>query len=263
MLNHGHFYHATVRNSIICFGKLFNQVYVKREDSSGNEAQFIKVPITYGPKEKWLVRSETDPNLDRPVEIVLPRMSFEITDFQFDTQRKLNSLTELVVESPQDNTKQRKQFAPVPYNLGITLYIISKTQEDALQIVEQILPFFTPAYNLTVNINPQMGYSFDVPTILNSVSLADEYDGQFEIKRTVLYTLQFTMKTQIFGPVSESSIIRTVKANIKEEIEDPLTGQTEIKRVENYTAAVSPSTPINTNPIPLITDEWDFDFDNA
>lgn len=263
MLNHEHFYHATIRNSIIVFGKLFNQVYIKRTDSANAEAQFIKVPITYGPKEKWLVRSETDPGLDRPVEIVLPRMSFEINDFQYDTQRKLNSLTELVVESPIDSSRQRKQFAPIPYNLGITLYIISKTQEDALQIVEQILPFFTPAYNLTVNINPDMGYSFDVPTILNSVSLNDEYDGQFEMKRTVVYTLGFTMKTQLFGPIQESSVIRTVKAKVKEEFIDPLTKQVEEKKLETYTAAVAPTTPVDAKPIPLITDEWDFDFDNA
>lgn len=263
MLNHGHFYHATIRNSIICFGKLFNQLYIKRDDANGATAQFVKVPITYGPKEKWLVRSETDPDLNRPIEIILPRMTFEINDFQFDTQRKLSSLTELVVQSPQDGTKQRKQFAPVPYNLGITLYIISKTQEDALQIVEQILPFFSPAYNLTVNLNPDMGYSFDVPTILNSVSLNDDYDGQFEIKRTVLYTLQFTMKTQMFGPVKESSIIRNVQATIREPFENPLTGQEENKKIETYTAAVSPSTPVTTNPIPLVTDEWDFDFDDA
>jgi hypothetical protein len=263
MLNHGHFYHATIRNSIICFGKLFNQLYIKREGSTGTTEQFIKVPITYGPKEKWLVRSETDPDLNRPIEIILPRMTFEINDFQFDTQRKLNSLTELVVQSPQDSSKQRKQFAPVPYNLGITLYIISKTQEDALQIVEQILPFFSPAYNLTVNLNPDMGYSFDVPTILNSVSLNDDYDGQFEIKRTVLYTLQFTMKTQMFGPVKESSVIRNVQATIQEPFENPLTGQTESKKIETYTAAIAQSTPITTNPIPLVTDEWDFDFDDA
>lgn len=263
MLNHDHFYHATIRNSIICFGKLFNQVYIKRTTSAGAEAQFVKVPVTYGPKEKWLVRSEVDPNLDRPVEIVLPRMSFEINDFQFDTQRKLNSLAELVVESPVDRTRQRRQFAPVPYNLGITLYIISKTQEDALQIVEQILPFFTPAYNLTVNINPEMGYSFDVPTILNSVSLNDDYDGQFEIKRTVLYTLQFTMKTQIFGPVQESALIRTVKANINNTVVDPLTKETEVTRFETYTAAVAPTTPVDASPIPLETDEWNFDFDNV
>jgi hypothetical protein len=259
MLNHGHFYHATVRNSIIVFGKLFNQVYIKRTDANGDQQQFVKVPITYGPKEKWLVRSEMDPDLDRAVEIVLPRMTFEITDFTYDTTRKLNSLTELVVESPTDSTKQRKQFAPTPYNLGITLYVISKTQEDALQIVEQILPFFTPAYNLTVNINPEMGYSFDVPTVLNSVSLNDDYDGQFEIKRTVLYTLQFTMKTQIFGPVQESGVIRTVNANILEPFVDPLTNTAANKPIETYTAAVASNAPPNTTAT-LVQDEWNFDF---
>lgn len=261
MLNHGHFYHATVRNCIIVFGKLFNEVYVKRTDNTGTEQQFLKVPITYGPKEKWLVRSEMDPNLDRPVEIVLPRLSFEITDFQYDTQRKLNSLTELIVESPTDSSKQRKQFAPVPYNLGITLYVISKTQEDALQIVEQILPFFTPAYNLTVNLNPDMGYSFDVPTILTSVSLNDDYDGQFEMKRTVVYTLQFTMKTQIFGPVQESAVIRTVTANLNNMQVDNLTGTSDSKNFETYTGAVSPTAPVSVDPLPLVQDEWNFNFD--
>jgi hypothetical protein len=108
-----------------------------------------------------------------------------------------------------------------------------------------------------------MGYSFDVPTILNSVSLNDDYDGQFEIKRTVLYTLQFTMKTQMFGPVKESSVIRNVQATIQEPFENPLTGQTESKKIETYTAAIAQSTPVTTNPIPLVTDEWDFDFDDA
>lgn len=259
MLNHSHFYHATVRNSIIVFGKLFNQVYIKRDNSDGTPNQLVKVPMTYGPKEKWLQRSQNDPTLDRPVEIVLPRMTFEITDFQYDTTRKLNSLNQLVVEDTENDQKRRTQFVPVPYNLGITMYIISKTQEDALQIVEQILPFFTPAYNLTVNINPQMGYSFDVPTILNSVTLQDDYDGQFEIKRVVLYTLTFTMKTQMFGPINETNLIRTVTANINKEQND-VDGSTVSGVTGTYTASVDPlNTAVGTSPIP-ITEEWDFNF---
>jgi len=260
MLSHGHFYHGTVRNSIIVFGKLFNSIYIKRDNPDGSANQLVKVPITYGPKEKWLVRTEMDPELNRPVEIVLPRMTFEITDFQYDTTRKLHSLNKLVVEDPLTNTKRREQFVPVPYNLSVQLYVLSKTQEDALQIVEQILPFFTPHYNVTVNLDPEMGYSYDVPTVLNSVSLTDDYDGQFETKRTVIYTLTFTMKTQMFGPIQNTSVITQVKSNIQNEVIDPNTGQTDVKTVREYTATVNPvTTPVGTTPIPY-TEEWDFKF---
>ena len=259
MLNHGHFYHGTVRNSIIVFGKLFNSIYIKRDNSDGSPNQMIKVPITYGPKEKWLVRTEMDPALDRPVEIVLPRMTFEITDFQYDNQRKLHSLNQLVVEDPITNEKRREQFVPVPYNLTMQLYVLSKTQEDALQIVEQILPFFTPHYNVTVNLDPEMGYSFDVPTVLNSVALTDDYDGAFEVKRTVIYTLTFTMKTQMFGPITTSNVITTVNANFIEPVDDKL-GNVTNSNLTDYTAVVTPATtPIGTDPIP-VTEEWNFNF---
>jgi hypothetical protein len=259
MLNHSHFYHGTVRNSIIVFGKLFNNVFIKRDNSDDSANQLIKVPITYGPKEKWLVRSQNDPDLNRPVEIVLPRITFEITDFSYDSTRKLNSLNKLVIEDSVDDTKRRTQYVPVPYNLGVTMYVISKTQEDALQIIEQILPFFTPHYNLTVNLDPKMGYKFDVPTVLNSVTLQDDYDGQFEMKRTVIYTLTFTMKTQMFGPITETDVIRTVKANIKENVTDNSGAQIAQRRRE-FVASVDPSnTAISTNPIP-VTEEWNFDF---
>lgn len=259
MLNHGHFYHGTVRNSIIVFGKLFNSLYIKRDNANGSPNQMIKVPITYGPKEKYLIRTEMDPELDRAVQIVLPRMTFEITDFQYDNQRKLHSLNQLIIEDPLTNTKRREQFVPVPYNLTMQLYVLAKTQEDALQIVEQILPFFTPHYNVTVNLDPDMGYSFDVPTVLNSVSLTDDYDGAFESKRTVIYTLTFTMKTQMFGPVSRTNVITTVNANLIEPVTDKF-GVVANKNLSNYDAQVDPlSTPIGTDPIP-VDENWTFNF---
>jgi hypothetical protein len=233
-------------------------MFIKRDNSDDSANQLIKVPITYGPKEKWLVRSQNDPDLNRPVEIVLPRITFEITDFAYDSTRKLNSLNRLVVEDEVDNTKRKTQYVPVPYNLGVTMYVISKTQEDALQIIEQILPFFTPHYNLTVNLDPQMGYKFDVPTVLNSVTLQDDYDGQFEMKRTVIYTLTFTMKSQMFGPVTESNVIETVKANIKENVTNT-DGSLVAQRRREFTASVVPGTAVGADPIPL-TEEWNFDF---
>jgi hypothetical protein len=257
MLNHSHFYFSTVKNSIIVFGKLFNDIYVKRDNTDGTDNQFIKVPITYGPKEKWLVRTEMDPDLDnnRPIEIVLPRMTFEITDFQYDNARKLHSINKLAVQDTTDGTLRREQFVPVPYNLTVQLYILSKTQEDALQIVEQILPFFTPHYNVTVNLDPDMGYTYDVPTVLNSVSLTDEYDGAFETKRTVIYTLTFTMKTQMFGPIQTSSVIKTVTTTVINPTTD-VSGAAVNQTLETFNAAVTPSTTtVATDPIP-VTQSW-------
>lgn len=254
MLKHAHFYHGTVRNSITVFGKLFNDIYIKRDNSDGGMNQFVKVPITYGPKEKWLVRSEMDPELNRPVEIVLPRMSFEITDFSYDTSRKLHSLNQLIIEDPTDGTKRRTQFVPVPYNLTVQLYIISKTQEDALQIVEQILPFFTPHYNLTVNLDPKMGYTFDVPTVLNSVTLTDDYEGSFEDRRTVIYTLTFTMKTQMFGPVATQGVIKSVTANLTQPTTDPLTGQPAEASLGTYNATAADGS--NVGEVPSVTEGW-------
>lgn len=138
------------------------------------------------------------------------------------------------------------------------LYVLSKTQEDALQIVEQILPFFTPHYNVTVNLDPDMGYSFDVPTVLNSVALTDDYDGAFETKRTVIYTLTFTMKTQMFGPVATTNVITTVNVDLIEPVTNNL-GTTTNKTLDTYSAVVTPATtPIGTDPIPVV-DEWTFD----
>jgi hypothetical protein len=254
MLNHAHFYHGTVRNSITVFGKLFNDIYIKRDNADGSMNQFVKVPITYGPKEKWLVRSEMDPDLNRPVEIVLPRMSFEITDFTYDTSRKLHSLNQLIIEDPTNGTQRRSQFVPVPYNLTVQLYIITKTQEDALQIVEQILPFFTPHYNLTVNLDPKMGYTFDVPTVLNSVTLTDDYEGSFEDRRTVIYTLTFTMKTQMFGPVATQGVIQTVSANLTQPTTDPLTGQPANSALGSYSATAADGSNVGT--VPSVTEGW-------
>ena len=245
MLNHGHFYHASVKNSIIVFGKLFSDIYIKRDNADGSANQFVKVPITYGPKEKWLYRTEDNPDLTRGVEIVLPRMSFEITGFQYDTARKLHSINQLIVQDPIDATKRRVQFVPVPYNLSVELNILTKTQEDALQIVEQILPFFTPQYNVTVNLDPEMGYSYDLPTVLNSVDLTDNYEGPMEEKRTVIYTLQFTMKTQMFGPIEQSQdVINIVNTNINNAASQTL------ETMAAISTATTPSTqPISSNPI--------------
>lgn len=204
------YYHSLIRKSIVAFGNLFSNIKIERKlkDGSNTTVQTIKVPIAYAPKEKWLVRVEQDPNLDNHTYTVLPRMSFEMTAMNYDSARKLNRMNKL--RTPPVDGVINTQFTPVPYNVNISLYILTKTQEDALQIVEQILPTFTPEYTVAINTVPEMEIVTDIPIILNSVSIQDDYDGDFQTRRSVVYTLDFTLKLNLFGPVSPQGDIRRV-----------------------------------------------------
>lgn len=215
MLNNNVYYHGIIRKSIVTFGRLFSNIYIDRKlgDSvNGQTEQRLQVPLAYAPKEKWLVRIEQDPNLDNHVYTTLPRMSFEITDYQYDSSRKTNRMQQ--IKGSTANGTAPTVFTPVPYNVGISLYILTKTQEDGLQILEQILPTFTPEYTLTINSLPELGVKIDVPIILNNVAVQDEYDGAFQERRFVVHTLNFTLKANLFGPVSGQSVIQQVNANV-------------------------------------------------
>lgn len=142
----------------------------------------------------------------------LPRMSFEITDYNYDSSRKTNRMQQ--IKGPTANGSAPTVYTPVPYNVGINLYVLTKTQEDGLQIIEQILPTFTPEYTLTINTIPDMGIKMDVPIILNNVSVQDEYDGSFQERRFVTHTLSFTMKANLYGPIAGQNIIQQVNANV-------------------------------------------------
>lgn len=170
-------------------------------------AQTLAVPISYAPKEKWLLRIDQDPNLDNYTYISLPRMSFEITGMSYDPSRKTNRSSLITCGAPGSI---KKTFAPVPYNIDISLYIISKTQEDCLQIVEQILPYFNPEFTLSVKAVQDLNMTIDIPVVLNAVNIQDDYDGDFQTRRFVTYTLNFTMKSMFFGPASEGKIITNV-----------------------------------------------------
>ena len=209
------FYHETVRNVIVAFGTMFNNIQIVRKDNSGVVTQAMKVPLAYGPKQKWLTRLDADPSLANAVAITLPRLGFEIGSLTYDSTRKLNRVQKFkkVKSSSSDANKLDTQFMPVPYNMDITLYAMAKNSDDALQMVEQILPYFQPDYTLTLNDMADMGIKRDVPIILNSVAYEDNYQGDFESRRAIIYTLAFTLKFYLYGPVTSSSVIKTVQVD--------------------------------------------------
>jgi len=209
------FYHETVRNVIVAFGTMFNNINIVRKDNSGVITQSMKVPLAYGPKQKWLTRLDADPSLGSAVAITLPRLGFEIGSLSYDPTRKLNRVQKFkkVKSSSSNANKLDTQFMPVPYNMDITLYAMAKNSDDALQIVEQILPFFQPDYTLTLNDMADMGIKRDVPIILNNVGYEDNYQGDFESRRAIIYTMGFTTKFYLYGPVTSSSVIKTVQVD--------------------------------------------------
>jgi hypothetical protein len=213
MLSNNIFYHAITRKVIVAFGSLFSNIRVSRGTNTEDE-QVIAVPIAYAPKEKWIVRLEQDPDLNKHTYTSLPRMSFEITGFNYDSSRKVNRMSYITCGSPGDNTMQ-KIYSPVPYNIDISLYILSKTQEDALQIVEQILPYFTPEYTLSIKAIPDSNVINDIPIILQGLTVQDDYDGDFETRRFITYTLNFTLKANMYGPVNDGKIITKTFVDIE------------------------------------------------
>ena len=207
------FYHETIRKIIIAFGTTFNNVQLVRKDNDDNVIQTMKVPLAYGPQQKYLVRLNEDADLSKQVAITLPRIGFEIQNLSYDPTRKLNRVQKFKkIKSGKSNTLET-QFMPVPYNLSIQLYVMAKQSDDALQIVEQILPFFQPDYTLTVNDMADMGIKRDVPIVLNSISYEDNYQGDFETRRALIYTLDFTAKFYLYGPVTSNSVIKTVQVD--------------------------------------------------
>ena len=209
------FYHETVRNVIVAFGTMFNNIQIVRKDNSGTVTQTMKVPLAYGPKQKFLTRLDQDPSLSSATAITLPRLGFEIGALTYDSARKLNRVQKFkkVKSSSSDASKLDTQYMPVPYNMDITLYAMAKNSDDALQIVEQILPFFQPDYTLTLNDMADMGIKRDVPIILNDVSYEDNYQGDFESRRAIIYTMAFTTKFYLYGPVTSTSVIKTVQVD--------------------------------------------------
>ena len=206
------FYHETIRKVVIGFGTLFNNIHITRRDSSGSVQQSMKVPLAFGPKQKFLVRLREDPNIAKSVAITLPRIGFEIGQISYDPVRKLNKIQKVKKPGSSGN-KVDTQYMPVPYNVDFELYAMSKNSDDALQIVEQILPYFQPDYTVTINDMSDMGIKKDVPIILNDISYEDDYQGDFTTRRAIIYSLAFSAKFYLYGPVTSSKVIKTVQAD--------------------------------------------------
>ena len=213
-----YFYHESLRKIIIAFGTIFNNIHIHRKDSSGNVIQSIKVPLAYSPKEKFIARLDQQPDLveDRRVAVTLPRMGFEISGISYDPSRKLNRMGTIkkVRSTATDGKIMNKQFNPVPYNISMNLYSFTSSAEGGLQIIEQILPFFQPDYTVTIKAIPSLNIVRDVPIILNNVNYEDTYSGDFTTRRAVVYTLGFTAKTYLYGPISQQRVIKETQADM-------------------------------------------------
>lgn len=208
----GHFYHGTIRKIVSVFGTLFNNINVVRKDGSGNVVSITRVPLAYGPRQKFLARIDEQPNLDADkVAIKLPRMSFEIVSLIYDTAIKTNRTYTIPLDQTTNNNTSLKDVVRnyAPYRLSFQLSIMAKNQDDALQCLEQILPHFQPEYTVTIKDLDTYTNTTDLPFVLTGVTLSDEYDGEFTQRRAIVYTLDFETKLRFYGPVSKKPVIKS------------------------------------------------------
>ena len=231
------FYHETIRKVVVAFGSMFNDIHLVRKDNSGNVTQSMKVPLAYGPRQKFLVRLREDADLTKQVAVTLPRIGFEIAGVSYDPARKLNRVQKFKKVKGSKAQQLDTQYMPVPYNIEFSLYIMAKQSDDALQIVEQILPYFQPDYTVTISDNTDMGVKRDVPIVLGGVTYEDTYEGDFTSRTTIIYTLSFTAKFYLYGPVTSSKVIKTVQADQYTDMPDKSP-----KRSQRYTVTPNPTT---------------------
>ena len=230
-----YFYNEIFRKTIISFGTLFNNLTIKQEGST------VKVPLAYGPIQKFLARLEQAPNLSQATQISLPRMSFEFTGLTYDPSRKVTTTQQFTVKNPDDGTDIKKAYMPVPYNMQFEIAIMCKLKDDALQIVEQILPYFQQQYNLTVQLVESVKEKRDIPIVLENVTMQDEYEGDYTTRRVLMYTLRFTAKTYLFGPITSATkdIVKQVSvrylAGGSKSTERDITYSVKPRAVKDYT----------------------------
>jgi len=245
-----HFYNGTTRRYIALFGSLFNKMSITRDDNEGNQIQRMVVPISYGPYQKFLAKITQDPALNRPQAVSLPRMSFEITSMNYDGSRKVNSLNKI------RTAENSFVYAGAPYNIEFNLYVMTKYAEDGTKILEQILPFFKPEYTFTAFIIDGAP-ALDLPLILNGISVEDIYEGDFETRRSLMWTLSFTMKGWFFGPQRERKTIKFIDVRNYPQME--VGSGTNILIQPGLTANGEPTTDI-TETIPFEEIEFEDDW---
>lgn len=259
-----YFYHKAISKTVTAFGTLFNDIQVRHYDESNNPISVLKVPLSYGPVQKFLAKIEQSPAGDRKVALSLPRMSFEMTSIDYDAQRKSSVIQTFKAPKASDGKVINNIYSPVPYNIGFELNILGKIQDDVLQIIEQILPCFQPAFNVSVRLIPEINEVRDIPIILNRVGFRDDYEGDFSTRRVIIYTLNFTVKTYLFNEIPEDSqgLIKKVQVdyatdallNAKREVRYTVTP----KALQDY----NNDTVINATDDPLIPYGDDFGFND-
>lgn len=234
------YYNQSIRKYIIAFGNLFNDIVVRRINAAEEVTQSLRVPIAYGPKQKFLVRISSREDRDMAVYISLPRIGFDLESIEYDPTRKLQSTIKNASMSGTDNTVLKTQFVPVPYNLNLRLSVMVKNADDGAQIMEQILPYFTPQWTVTMKLIPDMDLKYDIPVILNSVALEDTYEGSYDDRRALIWDLSYTMKGWMFGPVSHQGVITRTQIDF---MEDTAVGTPRAERV-----VLTPGQLANGNP---------------
>lgn len=250
MLDNQKFYFQTTRRLIIAFGSMFNNIMIDRKDDAGNLIQTMKIPLSYGPKQKYLSRIQAQPNLEnRQFEISLPRMAFDITGFKYDPTRKYPPLNTTAVGN---GLTANTQYSATPYDMTINLYVMTKNQDDGLQIVEQILPYFNPVYNLNMIDIPELDIRRAVPVSLDSVSFDDVYEGDFSARRVIIWTLSFTLKMNYYGPIANKPLIKSSSASLYPTAD--ITSTT----AETFTTSVDPLTANKDGEYTFVTE-----FDNT
>ena len=260
-----HFYHKQIRNTVIAFGTIFNNINIKRLDSSGNPLQNIKVPLSYSPKEKFIARLDQNTDLtgdDSSVAITLPRLAFDITGYSYDPSRKLNKNQKLgVVTTNADTTKLNTQYMPVPYDVSFELNAFTATSDDGLQIIEQILPYFQPDYTVTmIQDSTYMDTKRDIPFVLESVDYEDSYTGSLTSLRRIIYSLKFTAKIYLYGPISQSAVIKKVSADLYDNTSDQSPSRSERVTVQpNPTSADKDDTYTYTTTLDFFNDGLNYD----
>jgi len=215
MLNN-YFYHAIIRKTVAAFGSLFNDIKVIRKDAAGEVKQINRVPLAYGPSQKFLSRIEGEPNFTDPaVAIKLPRLAFEITSLTYDAESKINKMNQFKSGTISDGSIQ-SVYAYSPYKIGLSLSVITKNQDDALQVLEQIVPYFQPEYTITINDLPDLGLKHDLPIVLNSITMTEDYEGDFVTRRAIIYSMEFETRVRFYGPIEDKNVILTSSVDLND-----------------------------------------------
>ncbi len=238
------FYHGTIRKITIVFGTLFNNMEVIKDDGT-----VVSVPLQYSSKSKWWTQVKQNASKNKLESIIFPAMGYILRDLSYDPLRKMNSLSKVISRHPTDSNLNKKIYAPIPYNLSFSLFVASRTVDEGLQIIEQIVPFFTPSFSVTINEISEMGILKDIPISLESLVPDDNYEGGFDDTRILTWDLSFKVEANLYGPVKDQAVIKTV---IVDSHIDSDTAAETVK--ERYKAYIDPTTAFADDVYTIVED---------